>query len=62
MIRLHSGKLINRGIIVSMKVLSVKKSWDFKKLLSLILFGLFIAGSGGALADTVKLKADHPDK
>jgi len=62
MIRLHSGKLIDRGIIVSMKVLSVKKSWAFKKLLSLVIFALLTAGSGGALADTVKLKANHPDK
>lgn len=62
MIRLHSSKPTIRGIIVSMKEMSLKKQ------LGLILFGLTlgltvaIAGSSAALADTVKLKANHPDK
>ncbi len=61
MIRLHSGKLTNRGIIVSMKVLSVKKTTAFKKILGLIVLGLAFSGAT-ALADTIKLRADHPDK
>lgn len=61
MIRLHSGKLTNRGIIVSMKVLSVIKTTAFKKILGLIVLGLAFSGTA-ALADTIKLRADHPDK
>lgn len=62
MIRLHSSKPSNRGIIVPMKERSVVKSLARGKILGLIIFGLTLGLAGTALADTVKLKADHPDK
>ncbi len=62
MIRLHSSKPTNRGIIVSMKVHPVQKNRLFHTCLILFTLSLFLAFSGVLLADTVKLRADHPDK
>ena len=62
MIRLHSSKPTNRGIIVSMKVHPVQKNRLFHTCLILFILSLFLAFSGVLLADTVKLRADHPDK
>lgn len=66
MIRLHSSKPTNRGIIVSMKERSVKnvvtKRLACQKFLGLCIFGLAMTLAGSALADTIKLKADAPDK
>jgi len=69
MIRLHSSKPVNRGIIVSMKALSVRTFIrTYKKNLAQatcgLLFGLAFAigGSSPVLAENIKLKANHPDK
>jgi len=66
MIRLHSSKPTNRGIIVSMKEQSVTnivtKTLACKKFLGLIIFGLSMSLAGTALAGTIKLKPNHPDK
>lgn len=58
MIRLHSSKPSTRGIIVSMKEISLTK------YLSLIILALAIAmtGNNSVFAETIKLKANHPDK
>lgn len=48
MIRLHSGKLTNRGMMMSKRM-----------LLGLL---LLCVSTGVALADTIKLKSDHPDR
>lgn len=58
MIRLHSSKPTNRGIIVSIKEIS------FKKILGLTILTLAMAitANTSVFADTVKLKANHPDK
>ncbi|MBL1277166.1 MAG: LysM peptidoglycan-binding domain-containing protein [Ectothiorhodospiraceae bacterium] len=64
MIRLHSSKTITRGIIVSMKEISLKKylGLNISRLIICLAIGLGVVSSGSALADTVKLKANHPDK
>ena len=71
MIRLHSSKPTNRGIIVSMKEKSVHKNLSCKSrpftqrlghMAIGLLAGLAVFASGSALADTVKLKADAPDQ
>ena len=68
MIRLHSNKMTTRGIIVSMKEISLLKQLSLVASRTAICLaiglsaGLGMANSGSVLADTVKLKANHPDK
>ena len=64
MIRLHSSKPTSRGIIVSTREISLNKNLSLKILglnLAILLFGALL-GATVAVADTVKLKANHPDK
>ena len=58
MIRLHSSKPANRGIIVSMKEISLKTYLG----LAILALAMGAFGSNSALADTIKLKSNHPDK
>ncbi len=62
MIRLHSSKPTNRGIIVSMKEMSLKKYLGLITFSLAIGLTIAIGSSSVALADTIKLKANHPDK
>lgn len=61
MIRLHSQKPITRGTDTTMLITKSKK----KRLgLVILLLGAFVfmSGASSVLADTVKLRKDHPDK
>lgn len=63
MIRLHSNKPATRGIIVSKTKMSLTKHLSRWVLgLSAAAMLLALLSAPVAIADTVKLKADHPDK
>ncbi len=63
MIRLHSNKPINRETIVSKKKILVTKYLSQWALgLSAAVFVLTLLSTSSVIADTVKLKADHPDQ
>lgn len=69
MIRLHSNKPATRGIIVSKRKMSLAKYLGQWALVGLKALGLSTAalllgllGAPAVIADTVKLKADHPDQ